>query len=340
MTSSEHSFIVYKTTNTVNGKIYVGVHKNNGPPDHFDGYLGSGVVLRQAIQKYGESKFVRETISECDSWESALDLEYDIVNEEFVLREDTYNVSVGGRQSRKDGFETNKGTVRVFDTQEQRNKRVKVEEYTENKERYIHSNLGKTAVVDSDGNKFLVNVDDERIGVSLHSPHLGTKIKPESIAKALVTRHANGGYAKGEDHHLYGVGIGQEAIDRMTATLKRRHQEGLKVWNDGLKLSDITTKEERKKYGRNTSGDKNPAYGRVWVSLNGVFKYPKKFSDEYHLLKSIGYTDDNSRCKTTAGKKWMYNDSLQIMRMCNINECEILLKEGYVYGFRKEYKKH
>jgi len=50
---------VYKTTNLVNGKIYVGKHicKNLE-----DGYLGSGIIITAAIKKYGKDNFKREII--------------------------------------------------------------------------------------------------------------------------------------------------------------------------------------------------------------------------------------------------------------------------------------
>jgi group I intron endonuclease len=51
---------IYKTTNTINGKIYIGKSKLNDPA-----YLGSGMILRQAIQKYGITSFVKEIIEEC-----------------------------------------------------------------------------------------------------------------------------------------------------------------------------------------------------------------------------------------------------------------------------------
>lgn len=53
--------IIYKTTNLHNNKIYIGKAKINDPA-----YLGSGVILVQAIEKYGKENFVKEIIEECN----------------------------------------------------------------------------------------------------------------------------------------------------------------------------------------------------------------------------------------------------------------------------------
>lgn len=53
--------IVYKTTNLFNGKIYVG--KDCGRPSN---YLGSGIILKQAIKKYGKENFKKEVLEVCD----------------------------------------------------------------------------------------------------------------------------------------------------------------------------------------------------------------------------------------------------------------------------------
>lgn len=85
--------IVYKITNLVNNKIYVGVHKTNNLED---GYMGSGIVMRQAIKKYGLNNFDKEILFDYETYQEALNKEKEIVNEEFLSRNDTYNLRRGG----------------------------------------------------------------------------------------------------------------------------------------------------------------------------------------------------------------------------------------------------
>lgn len=52
--------IIYKTTNLVNRKIYVGQDSKNNP-----NYLGSGIALNIAIKKYGKENFKKEILEYC-----------------------------------------------------------------------------------------------------------------------------------------------------------------------------------------------------------------------------------------------------------------------------------
>ena len=101
-------YIVYLTTNKINNKIYIGVHKTEDP-NVFDGYIGCGAYinkpssynkgkthLHNAILKYGTSAFHRITLRVFDSLEDALDLESWLVTKDFIKRSDTYNMTVGG----------------------------------------------------------------------------------------------------------------------------------------------------------------------------------------------------------------------------------------------------
>jgi hypothetical protein len=86
-------YYLYETKNRVNGKIYVGVHKTD---DLNDGYLGSGKILRQAVEKYGVESFTKTILEQFETFEDALKREQEIVTEEFLAREDVYNLKCGG----------------------------------------------------------------------------------------------------------------------------------------------------------------------------------------------------------------------------------------------------
>lgn len=95
MTKSKEMWILYQTTNLINKKIYVGVHKCNNTVIS-KCYLGSGKALKPAIKKYGRENFTRVTLAEFNCGGEAYLAETVMVNEEFIKRSDTYNMKIGG----------------------------------------------------------------------------------------------------------------------------------------------------------------------------------------------------------------------------------------------------
>lgn len=92
----ETYYYLYRITNRINGKIYVGVHKTDNLDD---GYMGSGLLIRRAIEKYGIENFEKTILQYFNSAEEAFETESQIVNEEFVADESTYNLKEGGHGS-------------------------------------------------------------------------------------------------------------------------------------------------------------------------------------------------------------------------------------------------
>jgi group I intron endonuclease len=87
-------YVLYQTTCKVNGKIYVGVHKTRNANDR---YLGSGLHISAAIQKYGRESFEKKILAVFTTPLEAYAEEAKIVNEEFLQRDDVMNIALGGR---------------------------------------------------------------------------------------------------------------------------------------------------------------------------------------------------------------------------------------------------
>lgn len=86
-------YYMYQIKNKVNGKIYVGVHKTS---DMNDGYMGSGKVIRAAINKHGIENFDKTILEIFESSEEMFMREKEVVTEDFLLRDDVYNLRRGG----------------------------------------------------------------------------------------------------------------------------------------------------------------------------------------------------------------------------------------------------
>lgn len=84
---------LYKTTNLITGKYYIGAHSTESLDD---GYLGSGEQIKDAVKKYGKGAFVREILEQFETREAAFSREAEIVTEEFVKDGQNYNMCPGG----------------------------------------------------------------------------------------------------------------------------------------------------------------------------------------------------------------------------------------------------
>ena len=87
-------YTIYKTTNNINGKYYIGKHKTQ---DLDDTYLGSGKILKHAINKHGINNFTKEYLFIFDNEEDMNNKELELVSEEFIKEDTNYNLAPGGK---------------------------------------------------------------------------------------------------------------------------------------------------------------------------------------------------------------------------------------------------
>jgi hypothetical protein len=138
-------YLIYKITNLINGRFYIGAHQTNNIDD---GYMGSGKLLHEAYKKYGINNFQKEIIYYCDSAEEMYLIEKELV-EPVYKNKKSYNLMEGG----KGGFNTinelnQNGTVKAV---ERRLELIKNKEWYDNwKKKQIEGCKKHTAGISKD----------------------------------------------------------------------------------------------------------------------------------------------------------------------------------------------
>jgi hypothetical protein len=83
-------YTVYKVTNKINNKYYIGKHQTKNLNDD---YMGSGKLIKRAIKKYGIENFIKEILFVFDNEKEMNDKEKELV----LLNEMSYNLCYGGK---------------------------------------------------------------------------------------------------------------------------------------------------------------------------------------------------------------------------------------------------
>ena len=181
-------YFVYKITNCINNKYYIGVHQTT---DLNDGYMGSGIILHQAYKKYGIENFKREILEFFDNPIDMFDLERFLVTQTEVNSENCYNTKLGGYG----GWDN----ARTHRTKESFLKMME----TKRKKGYVPPMFGKHHTDESN--------EKNRI------EHLGKKHSEETKKKMSESR-------KGEKHFLYGKHHSEETKKKISESHKGKNK--------------------------------------------------------------------------------------------------------------------
>ena len=86
-------YTIYKITNLINDKFYIGKHVTNNLDDN---YYGSGKLIKQSIKIYGKNNFKKEILFVFDNLIDMNNKEIELITEEMIDSDLCYNMGVGG----------------------------------------------------------------------------------------------------------------------------------------------------------------------------------------------------------------------------------------------------
>ncbi len=90
---------IYKITNMITNKFYVGMHSTFNLED---GYFGSGKILKYSVNKYGKDNHKMEILEFLPSREDLMEKEEVIINEDLLKNPLSMNLSIGGKGNFKE----------------------------------------------------------------------------------------------------------------------------------------------------------------------------------------------------------------------------------------------
>jgi group I intron endonuclease len=243
--------IIYKTTNLINGKFYVGKDEKNKPD-----YLGSGINLNRAIKKYGRENFIKETIEVCSTREELIEREKYWIKE-TKAQELGYNIADGGwggntytEETKERVSEFFKGRYISPETVEKRKETRKKREQ-ENPDRYKQTEERKKAIGDFHRGK---EISEEQKQKNSDRMKNFTNYSPEFLEMQ------NGENRRGEKSPMWGTKASEETRRKQSEAHKKnptRYWLGKKQSEEHIKKRTERQKgskwsdETRKKYEEN-----------------------------------------------------------------------------------------
>ena len=208
---------IYKITNQINGKIYIGKHSTDNLDD---GYMGSGILIRKAEKKYGKENFTKDYLAFCDT-EEKLNWFEKFYIKKFNAREVGYNLTDGG-----DGH---LGFIMTEETKQKLSEAKKGKTFSEEtKQKISDAKKGKTL---SEEHKQKIS---EAIKKQLVEKWVPFKGKHHSLESRQKISDSMKGKTFSEEHKQK---ISEAKKGKtLSEETKQKISDAMKAWNKGKKL--------------------------------------------------------------------------------------------------------
>lgn len=165
---------IYKTTNLINNKIYIGKEEK-----YRKGYLGSGKLIKNAILKYGVENFKKEIIDTAKNRKELREKEkYWISFYKSNNRDIGYNISIGGDGGQLiDNEKLSENAKKLWSNPEYRKKQ------SQSRRGRINWNCGKKGIYTKESRK---KMSQAKIGKKLTNEHKDS-IRKSNYKRKYVT---------------------------------------------------------------------------------------------------------------------------------------------------------
>jgi group I intron endonuclease len=267
--------IIYKTTCLVNGKVYIGQTTKNNP-----NYFGSGILIAQAIKKYGRNNFVRQTLIECNTQE-----ELDSYEEVFIELFSSTNRDIG--------YNIMPGTVNGFGN-------VNPTSLLEVRKKISESNKGRSGSLHPNYGKKLSESAKKKMSESMKLVPISKERMDKFHKAAEEYRKIFGSGMKGKKHTK------ESQIKRLDSRRKLK-ESGWVNPKKGTKSSEETKRKQseslkgRIPYNRKVVEAYNPDTGETLFSFISI-KEASKFCNRTNVTDVL-----IGRRKTAGGYYWRYS---------------------------------
>lgn len=267
---------IYKITNKINGKIYIGKRHSNCIPEKDIKYMGSGIIINKSIKRYGKENFKKEILCECYNEDELNEKEKYYINL-FNSRDLTigYNITEGGC-----------GNIHNEDSKLKMSRSHKGKKFTEEHKRKIsESNKGKKLSEETRLKLSIVNLG--KIISEESKRKISEKLKGVSKSEEFKEKHrgnnnANSWYQlklRGEEHSRGMLGKHHSEETKLKMSYRFKDKDYIERYGEE-KAKEIKQKLSESQVGRKHSEETKRKIGLVHKN--------KIVSKETRIKQSIG----------------------------------------------------
>ena len=286
--------IIYKTTNLINGKFYVGKDERNKPD-----YLGSGINLQRAINKYGEENFIKETIEVCSTREELIEREKYWIKE-TKAQEIGYNIAEGGNGGNTYDEETRQRISQEFKGREVDPKTIEKAKKTREKRKQENPDVYKMS---EEQKQILSKTHKGKVHPKEWRERQSNFMKDFTNYSPKFLEMQNGENRKGEKSPMWGTKASEETRRKQSEAHeknpvrywlgKKQSEEHIKKRTErqkGSKWSDETRKKHEEN-GYSFEGGNHTPEAKEKIRQSKLNKTPEQMLETYikFYITRMGY---------------------------------------------------